>query len=136
MKALAPLTIVNGRLIRPEGEPQVGAIRCEGDRIVALGADIAPQPGDRVVDAKGALIALAKSLAREVARKNVTVNAVAPGMVETDMTRDAPLEEVLKMIPMKRVGTVEEVAGIVAFLLSPEAGYITRQVIGVNGGLA
>jgi len=57
MSTLAPLTITNGRLVLPEGEPQAGAIRCEGDRIVALGADLAPQPGDRVIDAKGALIA-------------------------------------------------------------------------------
>ena len=79
---------------------------------------------------------LTKALAHELGPRGVTVNLVSPGMIETDMVKNAPMEEILKVIPMQRAGKVEEVAGIVAFLLSPEAGYITRQVIGVNGGLA
>jgi 3-oxoacyl-[acyl-carrier protein] reductase len=63
------------------------------------------------------------------------VNCVAPGLIETEMTEDLPLEEALKMIPMQRVGSVNEVAGTISFLMSEEAGYITRQVISVNGGM-
>jgi 3-oxoacyl-[acyl-carrier protein] reductase len=110
-----------------------------GGRIIAM-SSVSGVIGNRgqvnYSAAKAGIIGAAKALAVELASRNITVNAVAPGMIETDMTRDAPMEEVLKMIPMKRAGTVEDVAGIVAFLLSPEAGYITRQVIGVNGGLA
>lgn len=110
-----------------------------GGRIIAM-SSVSGVIGNRgqvnYSAAKAGIIGAAKALAVELASRNITVNAVAPGMIDTDMTRDAPMEEVLKMIPMKRTGTVEDVAGIVAFLLSPEAGYITRQVIGVNGGLA
>jgi len=66
----------------------------------------------------------------------VTVNAVAPGLIETDMIKDAPIEEITKMIPMRRAGTAAEVAALVGFLASDLAGYITGQVIGINGGLA
>lgn len=87
--------------------------------------------------AKAGLIGAAKALAVELASRSITVNAVAPGFIETAMTEGSEhIEEVLKAIPMRRSGTVEEVAGAVGFLFSPEAGYITRQVIGVNGGLA
>jgi 3-oxoacyl-[acyl-carrier protein] reductase len=86
--------------------------------------------------AKAGLIGAAKALAVELASRKITVNAVAPGFIETAMTEgNEHLEEVLKAIPMKRSGTPEEVAGAVAFLFSAEAAYITRQVIGVNGGL-
>ena len=70
------------------------------------------------------------------ASRAITVNCVAPGLVDTDMLAGAPLEELLKLVPLKRVGKPEEVAAAVAFLLSDEAAYITRQVLGVNGGLA
>jgi 3-oxoacyl-[acyl-carrier protein] reductase len=86
--------------------------------------------------AKAGLIGAAKALAVELASRNITVNCVAPGLIETGMTSEAPVEEALKMIPMKRVGKPSEVAGTVAFLFSEDADYITRQVIGVNGGLA
>lgn len=85
--------------------------------------------------AKAGIIGASKALAIELASRQITVNCVAPGLIRTDMTATAPVEEALKMIPAGRVGEPEEVAGIVAFLLSREAAYITRQVIGVNGGL-
>lgn len=88
--------------------------------------------------AKGALISLAKSLAREVARKSVTVNAVAPGFIETDMTSgvpDAVLDSVRQMTPVGRLGRPEEIADAVRFLCSPRASYITGEVINVNGGM-
>jgi 3-oxoacyl-[acyl-carrier protein] reductase len=86
--------------------------------------------------AKAALIGATRSLSIELAKRNVTVNAVAPGLIDTDMVRGAPLEEILKFIPMRRLGTAREVASLVAFLASDAAAYITGQVIGINGGLA
>jgi len=88
--------------------------------------------------AKGALISFTKTLAREVARKGITVNAVAPGFIETDMTRDIPeasLEAVKAMTPIGRLGTPEEVAAVIVFLALPVASYMTGQVLGVNGGM-
>lgn len=85
--------------------------------------------------AKAALIGATKALALETATRNITVNAVAPGFIETDMTRELPKEELEKLVPMQRFGKPEEVAGVVAFLLSDEANYITGEVISVNGGL-
>lgn len=88
--------------------------------------------------AKAGLIGLTKSIAREVAVRNITVNAVAPGFVETDMTANLPsavLESVSKLVPAKRMATPDEIADTVLFLASKEASYITGQVLGVNGGL-
>jgi 3-oxoacyl-[acyl-carrier protein] reductase len=87
---------------------------------------------------KGGLIALTMTLAREVARKGVTVNAVAPGFIETDMTKDLPtsvLDSVKAMTPLGRLGKPEEVAAAILFLASPSASFITGQVIPVNGGI-
>jgi 3-oxoacyl-[acyl-carrier protein] reductase len=86
--------------------------------------------------AKGGLIAAAKALAVELAKRRITVNCVAPGVIETEMTESIVREEVLKMIPARRFGQPDEVAGLVVYLLSDDAGYITRQVISVNGGMA
>jgi 3-oxoacyl-[acyl-carrier protein] reductase len=86
--------------------------------------------------AKAGLIGATRALAQEVAHRGVTVNAIAPGLIETDMIASAPVEEMLKRIPMRRLGKPEEVASLAAFLASEAAGYITGQVIGINGGLA
>ena len=85
--------------------------------------------------AKGGIIAATKALAQEVARKGVTVNAVAPGFIKTDMTEGLDEAALKKTIPANRFGTPEEVADLVAFLVSPQAGYITGNVISINGGL-
>lgn len=85
--------------------------------------------------AKGGLIAATKALAQEVARKNVTVNAVAPGFIRTDMTEDLPEAELKKLVPSRRFGEPSEVAELVAFLASDSAAYITGEVISINGGL-
>ena len=85
--------------------------------------------------AKGAIIAATKALAQEVARKNVTVNAVAPGFIRTDMVEGLDEDTLKKTIPANRFGTPEEVAELVGFLVSPNAGYITGNVISINGGL-
>jgi len=85
--------------------------------------------------AKAGIIGATKALALELAKRNITVNCVAPGLIDTEMLSELPLEEIKKMIPMRRIGEANEIAATVAFLLSKEAGYITRQVISVNGGL-
>lgn len=85
---------------------------------------------------KAGVIGAAKALAVELAKRRITVNCVAPGLIDTAMLDEhVPIEDMLKMIPAQRMGTPEEVAGIVNFLMSTEAAYITRQVIAVNGGL-
>jgi 3-oxoacyl-[acyl-carrier protein] reductase len=85
--------------------------------------------------AEAGIIGASKALALELAKREITVNCVAPGLIETEMTRDVQLDELLKLIPARRIGKPAEVAAVVSFLLSDEAAYITRQVIAVNGGL-
>lgn len=86
--------------------------------------------------AKAGIIGATKALALELARREITVNCVAPGLIETDMLAGVALDEALKLIPARRIGKPEEVAAAVSFLVSEDAAYITRQVISVNGGLA
>ncbi|AVS84394.1 3-oxoacyl-ACP reductase FabG [Paracidovorax avenae] len=110
----------------------------QGGRIVTI-ASVSGLMGNRgqvnYSAAKAGLIGATKALAVELASRRITVNCVAPGLIETDMTGDLPLEDALRVVPMNRVGRPGEVAAAVAFLMSDAAGYITRQVIGVNGGI-
>lgn len=84
---------------------------------------------------KAGLIGACKALALELAKRKITVNCVAPGLIETDMIDTVELDEAMKLIPARRMGKPEEVAATISFLMSPEAAYITRQVISVNGGM-
>ena len=84
---------------------------------------------------KAGLIGAVKALAREIGRKGILVNAVAPGVIETDMTKDLPKEQILPLIPLHRFGAAREIAGTVSFLCGPDSTYIHGQVIAVNGGL-
>ncbi len=85
--------------------------------------------------AKGGMIAATKSLAQEVAKRNITVNAVAPGFIASDMTQDLDEDMLKKLVPMNRFGTAEEVADLVSFIASDKAAYITGEVININGGI-
>lgn len=85
--------------------------------------------------AKAGMIGATKALAQEVAKRNITVNAIAPGFIKTDMIKDLKEEQYLKLIPMKRMGEPEEIAHLVSFLVSEKASYITGEVININGGL-
>ena len=85
--------------------------------------------------AKAGLIGATKALAKELASRTITVNAVAPGLIDTEMVADAPIEEILKHIPMKRMGTAQEVADLVAYLASEKSAYMTGQVLSLSGGL-
>jgi 3-oxoacyl-[acyl-carrier protein] reductase len=124
-------------VLKPLAMPMVRAKA--GGRIVVL-SSVSGVIGNRgqvnYSAAKAGLIGASKALAVEFASRGITVNCVAPGPIATDMIAGAPLEQLLDAIPMRRVGKPEEVASLVAFLMSDEAAYITRQVIGVNGGLA
>ncbi|MGB9430284.1 MAG: 3-oxoacyl-ACP reductase FabG [Gammaproteobacteria bacterium] len=110
----------------------------DGGRIVTI-ASVAGLTGNRgqtnYSAAKAGLIGATKALAVELASRAITVNCVAPGPIETEMLHGAPLDEILKQIPMGRLGQPQEIAGLVAFLFSESAGYITRQVFAVNGGM-
>jgi len=123
-------------VMRPLVMPMVRAR--SGGRIVVL-SSVSGVIGNRgqvnYSAAKAGLAGAAKALAMELASRKITVNCVAPGPIATEMIAGAPLEEMLKLVPLGRVGTPEEVAATVAFLFSDEAAYITRQVIGVNGGM-
>ena len=86
--------------------------------------------------AKAGIIGATKALALELAKRRITVNCIAPGIIETDMIEGLPLEEMQKMVPLKRLGKAEDIAAAASFLMSDGASYITRQVLNVNGGLA
>lgn len=123
-------------VLQPLVLPMVRARR--GGRIVVM-ASAAGQIGNRgqvnYSASKAGLIGAAKALALELAGRGITVNAVAPGLIDTDMIRDLPRADVLKQVPAGRVGRAEEVAELVAYLCSDAAAYVTRQVIAINGGL-
>jgi 3-oxoacyl-[acyl-carrier protein] reductase len=85
--------------------------------------------------AKGGMIAATKALSQEIAKRNITVNAIAPGFIESDMTSDLDMNELKKMVPANRFGKVEEVAYLASFLASDKAAYITGEVININGGI-
>ena len=107
-------------------------------RIVAL-TSISGLTGNRgqinYSASKAGIIGAVKTLAREVAKRNITVNCVAPGVIESDMTQDIPFDMIKDAIPMKRMGTAKEVASAINYLFSPDASYITGQVISINGGM-
>ncbi|HEY1921996.1 MAG TPA: 3-oxoacyl-ACP reductase FabG [Tepidisphaeraceae bacterium] len=114
-------------------------LRVRRGRIVAV-ASVSGQVGQagqvNYSAAKAGLIGACKALAREVGKRNICVNVVAPGLIETDMTANLPKEQILPMIPMARFGQVDDVASVVEFLCREPAMYIHGQVIGINGGLA
>lgn len=112
-------------------------IQARQGRIVVM-SSISGQCGNRgqvnYSASKAGLIGAAKALSQEVAKRKITVNCIAPGIIDTEMTTEIP-EDIIKQVPLKRMGTTKEVASLVNYLLSEDAGYITGQVIGVNGGL-
>ena len=125
-------------VVKPCIMPMIAAH--EGGRIIAI-SSVSGIMGNRgqvnYSASKAALIGAVKALALEVAKRNITVNAVAPGLIDTQMTKldETVKKEILKMIPLKRMGKPQDVADTVAFLMSDKANYSTRQVISVNGGL-
>ena len=123
-------------VLRPVVMPMVSARK--GGRIVTL-SSVSGIAGNRgqvnYSAAKAGIIGATKALSIELAKRAITVNCVAPGIIETQMIDGLPLEEMTKLVPLRRLGRPEEVAGTVAFLCSDEAAYITRQVISVNGGM-
>lgn len=131
-------TALNGfyNVIHPIVMPMVRAK--QGGRIVTM-ASVSGIAGNRgqvnYSAAKGGVIAATKALSLELAKRKITVNCVAPGLIETDMTADLALDDIKNLIPLRRMGKPEEVAATVSFLVSDGAAYITRQVISVNGGL-
>lgn len=123
-------------VLKPAVMPMISA-RVKG-RIVAI-SSVSGVVGNRgqvnYSAAKAGLIGAVKALAVELAKRAITVNCVAPGIIETDMIADIPAEEVKKAVPMRRFGRPGEVASLVSYLMSEDASYITRQVICVNGGM-
>ena len=123
-------------VLKPIVMPMVSS-RIKG-RIIAL-SSVSGVIGNRgqvnYSAAKAGVIGAVKALAVELAKRAITVNCVAPGVIETEMRKDIPADEVRKAIPMRRFGRPEEVAALVSYLMSEDAGYVTRQVFSINGGL-
>ena len=124
-------------VLHPLVMPMVQARK--GGRIVTM-ASVSGITGNRgqvnYSASKAGIIGASKALSLELAKRKITVNCVAPGLIDTGMTDDLPIKEIKKMIPLNRMGTTREVASAVSFLMSDDAGYVTRQVISVNGGIA
>jgi 3-oxoacyl-[acyl-carrier protein] reductase len=123
-------------VMKPTVMPMVRAHA--GGRIVTISslAGIAGNRGQvNYSAAKAGLIGATKALAQELAKRQITVNSVAPGLIDTEMIEGAPIEEIKKRIPMQRLGRPEEVAAVVRFLFSEGAAYVTAQVLSVNGGM-
>ena len=131
-------TNLNGfyNVLKPLIEPLLLAKR--GGRIIVM-TSVSGIHGNRgqvnYSAAKAGLIGAAKALGLELARRQITVNCVAPGLIETDMTREVDVQRILPFIPMRRIGQPADVCGVVSFLMSEQAAYITRQTIAVDGGL-
>jgi 3-oxoacyl-[acyl-carrier protein] reductase len=123
-------------VLKPVVMPMVRAH--QGGRIVTL-SSLSGVAGNRgqvnYSAAKAGLIGATKALAQELAKREITVNSVAPGLIDTEMIEGAPIEEILKRIPMRRLGKPEEIAAVVSFLFSEGAAYMTGQVLQVNGGM-
>jgi 3-oxoacyl-[acyl-carrier protein] reductase len=123
-------------VLKPCVMPMIEAHR--GGRIVAV-SSVSAILGNRgqvnYSAAKAGLIGAAKSLALELAKRKITVNCVAPGLIDTGVATDSAVEEILKLVPARRIGKPEEVAALVAYLFSDLAAYLTRQVICIDGGL-
>ncbi|VAW97203.1 3-oxoacyl-[ACP] reductase [hydrothermal vent metagenome] len=124
-------------VVQPLIMPMVRAKK--GGRIIAM-SSVSGVMGNRgqtnYAASKAGLIGAVKSLALELAKRKITVNCIAPGLIETDMIDETVLKEAMKFIPARRMGKPEEIAGLARYLFSDNAAYITRQVISVNGGMA